>query len=91
VGISIFGRIEVLFDILSGMYFKRLIDVGCGDGRVLRELSEKYPSVEMIGVNYSGRAIELADALNPNLDFRATDIHNVNFESKFDMQLLSRY
>lgn len=84
-GFRYLGGIKVLFDMLSDMEFERLIDVGCGDGRVLRELSEEYPSVDMIGVDYSERAIELANALNPDLDFRTTDIRTVDFESRFDI------
>jgi 2-polyprenyl-3-methyl-5-hydroxy-6-metoxy-1,4-benzoquinol methylase len=49
-------------------------DVGTGDGRLVRELSIMLPDARIAGVDYSERAIQLARALNPTLDFRCLDI-----------------
>jgi len=84
-GFRYLGGIEVLFDTLSEMNFERLIDVGCGDGRVLRELSEKYPEADLVGVDYSERAIKLANVLNPDLDLRAANIRTADFDARFDV------
>jgi SAM-dependent methyltransferase len=84
-GFRYLGGIQVLFDILDEIKFDRLVDVGCGDGRVLRELSNKYRNADFIGIDYSDRAIEFANVLNPELSFRAVDIRNAGFNTGFDV------
>lgn len=49
-------------------------DVGTGDGRLVRELSVALPGVRVVGIDYSVRAIQLARALNPRLEFHNIDI-----------------
>jgi SAM-dependent methyltransferase len=51
-----------------------IVDVGTGDGRMVRELVLKMPTAAVSGVDYSPRAIQLAQALNPTLKFRCMDI-----------------
>ncbi len=36
-GYRYLGRLQVVFDLLDGLEFDSLLDVGCGDGRFLRE------------------------------------------------------
>jgi len=40
--------------------FSSYVDIGCGAGRVIHELSERYPSVVFHGYDVSPQAIELA-------------------------------
>ncbi len=40
--------------------FSSFVDIGCGAGRVIRELSQRYPSVVFHGYDVSSQAIELA-------------------------------
>lgn len=58
-----------MFDQLDGLIFDSLIDIGCGDGRFLREASIRYSNARTLGIDHSVRAIELARAMNPELDF----------------------
>ena len=39
-----------------------IADVGCGDGRITKELTEKFDQ-SVVGIDYSERAIKLAQAL----------------------------
>lgn len=55
-------------------YPRSLIDVGCGDGRFLREVSAAWPKTDLLGVDYSARGIALARALNPHLRYEQHDI-----------------
>lgn len=61
-----------------------IVDVGCGDGRLTKELSEYFTTKDIVGIDYSTRAINLANALNPNVKYQNKDIVNDIIEKKFD-------
>jgi len=73
-GFHYLGAIELVLSILAEEPFESLIDVGCGDGRFLLEVSKRYFGKPLVGVDSSQRAIHLARALNPNLNFECRDI-----------------
>ena len=73
-GIHYLGAIEYLLVLLGDESFESLVDVGCGDGRFLREVSKRFSDVTLMGFDHSQRAINLARALNPQLDFHRIDI-----------------
>lgn len=54
--------------------FDSLLDVGCGEGRFLREVSGRFPGKRLLGIDFSARAIEYARLLNPGLRFVREDI-----------------
>lgn len=49
-----------------------LLDVGCGDGRLINLVKFSVPQV--YGVDLSERAIAFARAFNPDVDFKCSDI-----------------
>jgi len=59
---------------LERVEFDSLLDVGCGEGRFLREASRRFPGKRLLGIDFSARAIEYARLLNPGLDFAREDI-----------------
>ena len=61
-----------------------IADIGCGDGRLTKELATEFPNKEIIGVDYSQKAINLAKALNPNVNFIRKDIINDKLWNHFD-------
>lgn len=61
-----------------------IADIGCGDGRLTKELAISFPSKNVVGVDYSSKAISLAKALNPNVTFLNLDIVNDNIDTKYD-------
>lgn len=63
-------------------------DIGTGDGRLVRELSIMLSNARITGVDYSERAIQLARALNPTLDFRCLDITSEPVGETFDVLTL---
>lgn len=73
-GFRYLGGIELLVRKLREMDFGSLIDVGCGDGRLLRDLAREFPGRRLAGLDYSHRAIGLARALNPGLEFLHRDL-----------------
>jgi SAM-dependent methyltransferase len=54
--------------------FDSLLDVGCGEGRFMREVSRRFPGKRLLGVDFSARAVEYARLLNPSLGFLRADI-----------------
>ena len=67
-GIHYVSTIEFLLGRLRDLSSKSIVDVGCGDGRMTRELALQFPGRRVIGIDYSTRAIALAKALNPDLE-----------------------
>ena len=70
---------------LRKINFHSFCDVGCGDGRLINEVSELFRNKEIIGIDYSVRTVKLAKVLNPNLSFIKADIINDKIEKKFDV------
>lgn len=87
-GYRYLGGIQIVLDQLADIEFKSLIDIGCGDGRFLRELAKKYPETEMLGVDYSQRAIDFANAMNPNISYECRDIVEDELLKKYDVVTL---
>jgi SAM-dependent methyltransferase len=59
---------------LEAVGFDSLLDVGCGDGRFLREASARFHGKRLVGVDLSARAVEYARLLNPGVEFVCGDI-----------------
>lgn len=65
-----------------------LLEVGCGDGCFLGSLPESIGV--KVGIDLSERAIKMASAFHPNLDFRVQDLHQVSgvFDSIIAIEVL---
>ncbi len=84
-GFRYLGGIQVVLDQLKQLSFNSLIDIGCGDGRFLREVYQQYPGKTLLGIDYSERAIQISRLMNPDLDYRCTDIINNPINKRFDL------
>jgi trans-aconitate 2-methyltransferase len=84
-----FAAIELLMKIkLSGS--ERVLDVGCGDGKISAQISRQIPNGQIIGIDISSEMIEFAiksfsQIENPNLFFLVQDAHNFNFSEEFNV------
>lgn len=87
-GFRYLGGMQVALDLLAAAPFSSLVDVGCGDGRFLREVANRYPDIKLLGVDASARAIGLAQALNPGIEYRAHDIVADGAPGRFDVATL---
>lgn len=65
-----------------------IIDIGTGDGRLALELKKALPQANVLGVDYSPRAISLAKALNPSLDFKVMDVTTEKPSQTFELATL---
>jgi SAM-dependent methyltransferase len=83
-GLHYLGGMRVVLDQLESHRFDSLIDVGCGDGRFLRELVGEYPGVDPLGVDYSERSIAMARAMNPDIDYEVRNVIEEPLDHEFD-------
>ncbi len=68
------GAMEFIIAQVKALKPESVADIGTGDGRLVREMAAALPGVRVVGVDYSARAIQLAKALNPALEFHRMDI-----------------
>jgi trans-aconitate 2-methyltransferase len=69
---------------------ERVLDVGCGDGKVTAELAERVPHGSVLGIDASPAMIEFArsrfsKSAQPNLSFRYGDATTLRFRHEFDL------
>ena len=60
--------LEHVLDVLSSVSYTRLLDVGCGDGKLLHELSKTHTGV-LVGTDFDERALQFARAFTPQVRF----------------------
>jgi 2-polyprenyl-3-methyl-5-hydroxy-6-metoxy-1,4-benzoquinol methylase len=86
-GINYVSTIEFIIDKLSKEKFNSLVDIGCGDGRLVKEIMFDFDNKNIQGVDYSKEAIKLANALNSNGAYIQKDITQDSDET-FDIATL---
>jgi trans-aconitate 2-methyltransferase len=69
---------------------ERVLDVGCGDGKVTSEIARRVPRGSVVGVDASHAMIAFAaqtfpTAVHPNLAFRVADAARLPFADQFDL------
>jgi len=87
-GYRYLGGLDVVLDQLTGRPFESLLDIGCGDGRFLSEVTCRYPDAELLGVDYSDKAINLARTFNPGLRYEVIDIVKEPMPRQYDVVTL---
>ena len=77
-----FGYMDLVLKALGeNLEGKRILDAGCGDGRVSYEISKK--GAEVWGIDFSNRAISFAKLLAPEVNFVVGDLKKIPFENNF--------
>jgi len=65
---------------------ERVLDLGCGDGRVTAQLAALVPDGEVVGIDASRGMLEVARGkTGPNLSFRLLDIDDLDYEDASDV------
>jgi trans-aconitate 2-methyltransferase len=80
-------------EVLSQLNLKgteRVLDVGCGNGKVTAEIASHLPQGAVLGVDSSADMIAFAlshfgPALRPNLRFQTADARRLPFREEFDL------
>ena len=69
---------------------ERVLDIGCGDGKLTAELAEQLPRGSAMGIDNSEEMVRLAsetyppDAF-PRLSWRVVDARSLDFDGEFDV------
>ena len=84
-GMNYISSIEFIINRIKKEEFNSLADLGTGDGRLTMELNKSFSNKKILGIDYSEKAINLARAFNPGLEFLAIDIIKEKINFKFDI------
>ena len=65
---------------------ERILDLGCGDGSVTRQLADRVLRGSVLGIDAAPEMLEAArDKCGPNMTVQCLDINDLDFEAKFDV------
>ena len=69
---------------------EKVLDVGCGDGKVTAEIAGRLPHGSVLGIDKSGEMIALAQQrhgvdTHPNLHFQVADASHLPFHGEFSL------
>lgn len=78
---------------LNRLSFDSVLDVGCGEGTLLKMIGEKYPTVALAGCEFSETALRYSREQLPqsrffHLDILKDDISNVSYDLLISVQVL---
>ena len=68
---------------------EKILDIGCGDGKITAEIASYLPNGSVLGVDISPEMIDFAkkkfpSSDYPNLSFQCQDATKLNFHNEFD-------
>ena len=69
---------------------ERILDVGCGDGKITAEIAAKIPNGSILGVDISPSMIDFAKEMFPhnryhNINFSIMDAQRLDYHEEFDV------
>jgi trans-aconitate 2-methyltransferase len=81
---------EEVLSVLDLKGSERILDVGCGNGKITVEIASRVPQGTVLGVDSSANMIAFASGnfgsrLRPNLRFEIADARDLPFRDEFDL------
>ena len=66
---------------------ERILDIGCGDGKITAEIAQMVPDGSVVGIDSSEEMVSFAGKsfTAPNLTFMAMDARSLTFENECDI------
>jgi len=69
---------------------ERILDVGCGQGKITAQIAARVPRGKVVGIDASRGMIDYAaahfdTAAQPNLRFEVADARSLTFDAEFDL------
>ncbi len=62
----------------------RILDIGCGDGKLTKKIKSLFPKTEIIAIDNSPDQIAMANSETSDIYFQLADISDYSPEAKFD-------
>ncbi|OGC22310.1 SAM-dependent methyltransferase [candidate division WOR-1 bacterium RIFOXYB2_FULL_42_35] len=76
---------EELINKLSLTGQERILDIGCGDGKITAEIAGHLTNGYVLGIDNSEEMISFARENHPGIDFKVGDARKLNFDQEFDL------
>jgi trans-aconitate 2-methyltransferase len=69
---------------------EKVLDIGCGDGRITAQIAARVPRGKILGIDLSRDMVDYAvckhpQKYHPNLAFRQKDASQLDFQEEFDL------
>lgn len=78
---------RIIHDMISGLPYDSVLDVGCGQGSLLATVMPIRPEARYAGVDFSEGALEVAKLRAPQAEFAPLDITAGHLDRRFDLVL----
>lgn len=63
-----------------------ILDLGCGPGELISEITEKFNNIEVTGIDFSEKMLEISNKRNPFAAHIKMDVEELNkLDNKFDI------
>lgn len=83
---KILDQLTRLVKALRGKDFVKILDAGCGEGFIMNLMSANIQNAEIVGLEYTKEALDVARKMNPGLKYVQGDIYNMPFgDASFDI------
>ena len=78
---------KIVLPLLESNAQLKILDIGCGTGQLIQEVSEIYPSVDYLGIDVAQNMIKVAKQNNhgENVKFINLSVDDFTSEEKFDI------
>lgn len=76
---------RIVYHLIDPLSFSSVLDVGCGQGSFLLELSGKYPCIQIYGTEYSSKAVEIVRNRISTGQFEQMDLSKAALPGKYDL------
>jgi SAM-dependent methyltransferase len=83
-----YHRRRLMLELMKKLNYQSVLDIGCGNGEMLREIHRHNPSARLVGTDISSNVIETNRARLP-FEFNVLDLSNSTLPQKFDIVICS--
>jgi ubiquinone/menaquinone biosynthesis C-methylase UbiE len=64
----------------------KILDLGCGPGELINELTDKFNNIEITGIDFSGKMLEISKKRNPSVNHIKMDAAELSkLNDKYDI------
>lgn len=76
---------RIVTDMIAGLDYRTVLDVGCGQGSMLQTLMPLAPNAHYTGIDFSEKALEVARQRAPRAEFARVDLLEGPLDRRFDL------